>query len=208
MPPHGPATRPRADGRPGPAAVSEPLSHRLLIVLDLRCEQSHQDAHQHRSPVRWPSRPLERQDTLGYHPPFALGDAGGCLQQRHALRSQFRPLDFNEVIEPVKRRRETVTEHDEEVASLRAFLTDQSWRRACRRGAFPTSCPCAARVVPSEIRRSGGPPPCRSQHGCPSTEATGCELSGRIGSQGPNGGYYRRRAAGSLVRCATAHATG
>lgn len=76
--------------------------------------------------MRWCSGPFKRQDPLGYHAPLAIGDAHGCLQQRDALRTELPPLNFNEVVEPVERRGETVNEHDKEVASPPSLLTDPS----------------------------------------------------------------------------------
>lgn len=77
---------------------------------------------------------FKRRDAVGYHAPFVLGDAGGFLKQRDAVRGQVRPLDLKAVIEPVKRGREPVAEHAQEVASPSSFLTDRSsWRGSkCR----------------------------------------------------------------------------
>jgi hypothetical protein len=71
------------------------------------------------------SRLVERQNTVGDHPPFAFRDASGCLKQADALGGQLRCLDFNEVIKSVERQVETVSEHGEEVVFAPSFLTDR-----------------------------------------------------------------------------------
>ena len=116
-----------------------PAGARPQSLLELRREQPDQDTEQNGSPVGRAFCPFKRGHAVGDHAPFVLGDARGFLKQRDAVRGESRPLDLKEVIEPVKRGRETVAEHDHEVASAPSFLTDRSsWLGSeCRSAGAP-----------------------------------------------------------------------
>ena len=125
-------------------------------MLELRREQPNQDPEQHGPHVGRLVGRLQRDDPLGDDTPLGCGNAGRCLEQVHRLRAEPRPLDLEEVIEPVKGGGETVGEHTGEVAFSAAILTASKGQPFIRRLTARRTPPSLLAVGESGQRFSNG----------------------------------------------------
>ena len=106
---------PGADGLPQPIAFS--LDAGLLwrgpglMALELRGEQSDEEAEQDGSRVGWLSAWLQSHDPLHDQASLGVADPGSFLKHLDGIEAEARSLDLEEIVEPVKCGGEAVVKH-------------------------------------------------------------------------------------------------